>query len=106
MTDFLKIDRDGHVVTLTLNRPEKRNALAMPHWQALGAAIRGFAGDEAVRAVVLRRADAGALAAAAMQAGMPSLRETGLRKALAGETSVEEYVRLFGMSEPPALADD
>ena len=28
MTDFLKIDRDGHVVTLTLNRPEKRNAIS------------------------------------------------------------------------------
>lgn len=52
--------------------------------------------DEAVRALVLRRADAGALAAAAMQAGMPSLRETGLRKALAGETSVEEVLRVAG----------
>jgi feruloyl-CoA hydratase/lyase len=28
MTDFLKIERDGAVVTLTLNRPEKRNAIS------------------------------------------------------------------------------
>lgn len=52
--------------------------------------------DEAVRGLVLRRADAGALAAAAMRAGMPSLREAGLCKALAGETSVEEVLRVAG----------
>ncbi len=49
----IQITREGPLAIVTLNRPEKRNALAMPHWQALGAAIRGFAGDEAVRAVVL-----------------------------------------------------
>ena len=47
------IEQDGPVAIVTLNRPEKRNALAMPHWQALGAALRGFAMDPAVRAVVL-----------------------------------------------------
>ncbi|MBL8664259.1 MAG: enoyl-CoA hydratase/isomerase family protein [Candidatus Odyssella sp.] len=49
----IQITREGPLAIVTLNRPEKRNALAMPHWQALGAAIRGFAGDEGVRAVVL-----------------------------------------------------
>jgi len=47
------IEQDGPVAIVTLNRPEKRNALAMPHWHALGAALRGFASDAAVRAVVL-----------------------------------------------------
>src|SRR3546814_14862494 len=28
MADFLKIERDGHVVTITMNRPEDKNALA------------------------------------------------------------------------------
>lgn len=28
MSDFLKVERDGHVVILTMNRPETRNALA------------------------------------------------------------------------------
>jgi enoyl-CoA hydratase/carnithine racemase len=49
----IQITHEGPLAIVTLNRPEKRNALAMPHWQALGAAIRGFAGDEGVRAVVL-----------------------------------------------------
>ena len=28
-SDQLKIDRDGHIVTLTMNRPEKRNAFGL-----------------------------------------------------------------------------
>ena len=49
----IEITREGPLAIVTLNRPEKRNALALPHWQALGAAIRGFAGDESVRVVIL-----------------------------------------------------
>ena len=49
----IEITQEGPLAIVTLNRPEKRNALAMPHWQALGAAIRGFAADESVRAVIL-----------------------------------------------------
>jgi enoyl-CoA hydratase/carnithine racemase len=47
------VEQDGPVAVVTLNRPEKRNALALPHWQALGATLRAFAADAAVRAVVL-----------------------------------------------------
>lgn len=49
----IETTRDGPLAIVTLNKPEKRNALAMPDWQALGATIRGFAGDESVRAVIL-----------------------------------------------------
>lgn len=49
----IEITREGPLAIVTLSRPEKRNALAMPHWQALGAAIRGFASEEGVRAVIL-----------------------------------------------------
>ena len=49
----IQITHEGPLAIVTLNRPEKRNALAMPHWQALGATIRGFASDESVRAVIL-----------------------------------------------------
>ena len=49
----IQTTRDGPLAIVTLNKPEKRNALAMPDWQALGATIRAFAGDESVRAVIL-----------------------------------------------------
>lgn len=58
MTDFeaagILVDRDGAVLTITLNRPEARNAQTPAMWRALaeiGATI-----DPAVRLVVLRGA--------------------------------------------------
>jgi isohexenylglutaconyl-CoA hydratase len=49
----IEIKRDGPLAIVTLNKPEKRNALAMPDWQALGATIRAFAREDGVRAVIL-----------------------------------------------------
>ncbi len=45
--------RDGDVVTLTLNRPEKRNAMTVPMLEALRAAVREVATMPDVRAVIL-----------------------------------------------------
>ncbi|MEZ6010910.1 MAG: enoyl-CoA hydratase-related protein [Hyphomonas sp.] len=41
MSDGLKIDRDGHVTILTLDRPDAMNALDYPTYMALEDAIRG-----------------------------------------------------------------
>jgi enoyl-CoA hydratase/carnithine racemase len=43
----------GPVATVTLNRPERINAVTLAMWRELGALFRGFADDAAVRAVVL-----------------------------------------------------
>ncbi len=47
------VSHEGPLAIVTLDRPQKRNALAMPDWQALGATIRGFAANESVRAVIV-----------------------------------------------------
>ncbi len=52
-TDGLRVERDGPVVTLTLDRPEALNALTVPLKLALADALRTVAGDRSVRAVVL-----------------------------------------------------
>lgn len=49
----LLVERDGGVVTLTLNRPEKRNALSESLLDALEEAIAGLARDHEARVVVL-----------------------------------------------------
>ncbi len=49
----IQVSREGPLAVVTLNKPAKRNALAMPDWQALGTAFRGLADDAAVRAVIL-----------------------------------------------------
>ena len=54
MPDFLQYDKDGHVVTLTMNEPERRNPLtgnsAVPDFLA---AIERIHEDHSVRAVIL-----------------------------------------------------
>ncbi len=53
MSDFVLVHRDGPVCTLTLNRPDKRNALSADLVGALKAALADAAAEEAVRVVVL-----------------------------------------------------
>jgi 2-(1,2-epoxy-1,2-dihydrophenyl)acetyl-CoA isomerase len=49
----VEITRDGRVATVTLNRPDKLNALDQPTRWELTDALREVAADDAVRAVVL-----------------------------------------------------
>ncbi len=51
--DVLLTAREGDVVTLTLNRPEKRNAMTIPMLTALRDAFRELAAAENVRVVML-----------------------------------------------------
>ncbi len=56
MTSELLDQRDGGIVTLTINRPTKLNAMTKPLWQLLGETVRRLDGDETVRCIVLRGA--------------------------------------------------
>jgi len=53
-TDQLLVEKNGTVLTLVLNRPEKRNALTPDMLIHLHEALSQAAEDEAVRAVILR----------------------------------------------------
>lgn len=46
----------GHVVTVTLNRPHKLNALTKSMWQTLGDTFARLSADDKVRCIVLRGA--------------------------------------------------
>lgn len=50
------VTRDGHVATVTLNRPEKLNAMTKPMWRRLGEVMSGLSADDDLRCVVLRGA--------------------------------------------------
>ena len=47
---------DGPVATLTLNRPDKRNAVRMSMWSAIGTHVGALAKDPAVRVLIVRGA--------------------------------------------------
>lgn len=53
MTDAVRIERDGAVATVILNRPERRNAMTLELKTALLEALRHLAADQGVRCVVL-----------------------------------------------------
>jgi enoyl-CoA hydratase/carnithine racemase len=50
----LKVTRHANYAVLTLNRPEKRNALNQPLIEALNQALAQFENDKEVRALLLR----------------------------------------------------
>jgi enoyl-CoA hydratase/carnithine racemase len=54
MSDELKIERHPNYVTLTLNRPEKRNAINIAMLEALDSAFTMIEGDREIRAVIIR----------------------------------------------------
>ena len=53
MTDGLRVEVDGRVATLTLDRPSALNALTVPVKVALRETLEALARDRAVRAVIL-----------------------------------------------------
>lgn len=55
--ETLLVDRDGGLVTVTFNRPERKNAINASMWQELEVAITEFSIDPTIRAVLLTGAE-------------------------------------------------
>lgn len=53
MSDNIIVEVDGPIGIITINRPEKLNAMTPEMARALVAAVEGFNGDDAVRCVIL-----------------------------------------------------
>lgn len=65
MNDPILLQRDGAVATVTLNNPEKLNALSFAMWMRLGEVMRELDADDKLRCIVLRGAGDKAFAAGA-----------------------------------------
>lgn len=81
-TDLL-VSRDGPIVTITLNRPEKRNALTVPMLEAFRGAVKEVATAPDVRVLVI------AGAGKAFCAGL-DLKEMGLARRADGSVEYPE----------------
>jgi enoyl-CoA hydratase len=53
MSDKIVSSHEDGVAHILFNNPERRNAVSLEMWQAVGRALDGFAADERVRVVVL-----------------------------------------------------
>jgi len=56
MSDVVLLSRDGNIATITLNRPDRLNALDKAMWQRLAAIMAEIAGDGAIRCAIVRGA--------------------------------------------------
>jgi enoyl-CoA hydratase/carnithine racemase len=79
----LLYERDGAVATITLNRPEKRNALTVPMLEAFHAAVSEIAASSEVRVLIVRGAGK------AFCAGL-DLKEMGLARRADGSVEYPE----------------
>jgi enoyl-CoA hydratase len=91
--ELVQVTHDGPVSVVTLNRPEKRNALNLQLVEALSAQLDELAVRDGLRAVVLTGAGDKAFVAGA---DIAELRERGAEESLAGINSslfrkVEEF---------------
>jgi len=81
MSEHVLTQRRGPVVVLTINRPEKRNALNLDLVRALSDTLGELARDEELRCVVLRGAGDKAFVAGA---DIAELKDRGAAESLAG----------------------
>ena len=56
MADRIDVNREGPIATVTLNRPDKLNAMTKPMWRSLGEAITTLSADDDLRCIVVRGA--------------------------------------------------
>jgi enoyl-CoA hydratase/carnithine racemase len=100
MASELLRERDGDVVTLTLNRPEKRNAITVPMLGALHAAFQELSDAGDVRAIIL------AGAGKAFCSGL-DLKEMGLTRSADGAVEypeIEDALHTLELCPIPTIA--
>lgn len=88
--EFIKVERDGEVAIVTLNRPDRYNAWHAPMRIELADAMRALNADEKVRAIVLTGAGDKAFSAG------QDLAETQQFDAERGVQWMEEWRNLYG----------
>ena len=62
MSDEILVSRDGAIATVTINRPDRMNALNLPVWRQLTEAFLDLSTECDVRAIILRGAGTKAFA--------------------------------------------
>jgi len=76
MSDEILVSRDGAIATVTINRPDRMNALNLPVWRGLTTVFMELSTDADVRAIILRGAGTKAFAPGADIEEFETLRAT------------------------------
>ncbi len=65
MNDVIRLEKNGEIAELILNRPDKKNALNRAMWDAIPTLMKEAEDDRAIKVVVMHGGTAGAFAAGA-----------------------------------------
>jgi enoyl-CoA hydratase len=104
MSEALLVDRDAHVVTVTLNSPEKMNAMNRAMWQGLGDLFETFEHDDGIRCIVLRGAGDRAFSAGADIEEFPETRLTKVAARAFGQVTHRAMQAVSGSRHPTLAA--
>ncbi|KAA2213561.1 enoyl-CoA hydratase [Teichococcus oryzae] len=85
---------------LTINQPEKRNAISLEMWDAIAAAADDFAADDSVRAVVMHGAGGKAFASGADISEFDRVRADAAAQAEYGRRSGAARRKLENLRKP------
>ncbi len=101
--DSISITRSGAIATVTLNQPERLNALDRGMWQGLADSMRALSNEEALRCVVLRGAGDKAFAAGADIAEFATERADS-RQARGYGTVIHDAMQAVARCRHPTVA--
>ena len=96
---MITVTRDGHVATVTFDRPAKRNALNPEFWETFPGIIEGLDADLEIRAIVVRGAGSCFTAGLDVPATMPWLpAQPGGPPDGAARTALHRLIRVMQLS--------
>jgi enoyl-CoA hydratase/carnithine racemase len=97
------VSRNEAIATVTLNHPERLNALNKTMWESLGETMREVSADDSLRCVVLRGAGEKAFAAGADISEFATARADSKQAKRYGEL-IHETMQSVGRCRHPTLA--
>ena len=104
----LAVEKDGHVATIWIDNPEKRNALSLPFWRDMPGVIDDIEADDDVRAVVI--AGRGACFTAGIDVAFLAGQAGGMEpppgqfKGLKGIRRLQDAITRVAECEKPTIA--
>jgi len=100
MSDATLYDVRRDAAWITLNQPERRNAISLEMWQGLADATAAFEADAAVRVVVMHGVGGRSFAAGADISEFAEQRADAEQKQRYGEIAARGYNGLASLSKP------
>ena len=89
-----QLQRFGDPVSMTLHRAVGCTSCGGTGYVGRSAILEILAFTETIKQLVLKRSDTSKIAAAAIDEGMVPMRDDGLQKVVAGQTTLEEVLRV------------